>query len=254
MNVSQVLKAAVLVLVAALLPGPSGVLAQSATLTGLVVSASDGAPLPGVLVVLESGRATKSDHGGAFHIKDVAPGAHRVALVAPACQITYASVRPQPGQEVTVAFQAIFDPEVLARAKRRAAAGRVIGAAEIERMRARDLSDVLVRTFPWMSRSRPSQPGHEARLRSRSSVSATGPLEPAVIVDGANVGPSSLARIDDISMADVAWIQVARGAAGGWEVGTGGSGGLIRIQTKRGLRMEQPFVEPEWCEIPAWGS
>ncbi|GMV06554.1 MAG: hypothetical protein AMXMBFR53_28300 [Gemmatimonadota bacterium] len=60
-----------------------------------------------------------------------------------------------------------------------------------------------------------------------------------------------LARVA-IRPSGVAWIEVFRGAVGGWEVGAGGSGGLIRIQTKRGRPMEPPSLDPELCDIPGW--
>ena len=151
-----------------------------------------------------------------------------------------------------MAFQMPYDPRVVAAAHRRSAAGRVIAAAEIEKMHARDLTDVLSRAVPGLVSAQRNQPGQEARLRSRGAVSLRGEVEPAIEVDGVLMGEAALARIDDIPPTDVAWIQVLRGASGGWEVGTGGSGGLIRIQTEAG--------QPDGCAdrgagavpIPGW--
>jgi hypothetical protein len=251
-TLSRVLRAAALLGATAQLVHPCPSLAQTVSLRGLVVSAAEGTSIPGVLVVLDSGERVKTDGEGAFSITGVMPGPHRVALVAPGCQITFASVEPIAGQERAVAFQMPYDPRVVAAAHRRSAAGRVIAAAEIEKMHARDLTDVLSRAVPGVVSAMPNQPGQQARLRSRGAVSLRGEVEPAIEVDGVLMGEAALARIDDIPPTDVAWIQVLRGASGGWEVGTGGSGGLIRIQTKRGSPMDAPIVEPERCSIPGW--
>lgn len=251
---SRVLRAAVLpaALVLAMHPWPS--LAQEVTLRGLVVTSGEGTGIPGVLVVLDSGERGKTDDRGAFTIAGVEPGPHRVALVAPACQISFASVAPVAGADRAVAFQIPYDPEAVAAARRLSAAGRVVTAAEIDRMHAHDITEVLSRTFPGLVGSLPTQPGQEGRLRSRGAVSMRSAVEPAVEIDGVLVGAAGTTRINDIPPTDVAWIQVLRGPSGGWEVGTGGAGGLIRIQTRRGQATEAPFDEPERCQIPGWGG
>jgi len=251
-TLSRVLRAAALLGATALLVHPRPSLSQEVTLRGLVVTSAEGTAIPGVLVVLDSGGRGKTDDEGAFSIPGVMPGPHRVALVAPGCQIAFASVEPIVGQERAVAFQMPYDPRVVAAARHRSAEGRVITAAEIEKMHARDLTDVLARAVPGLVSAQRNQPGQEARLRSRGAVSLRGEVEPAIELDGVLAGEAAMARIDDIPPTDVAWIQILRGASGGWEVGTGGSGGLIRIQTKRGSPMDAPIVEPERCQIPGW--
>lgn len=240
------------VVAAVLASAPSGGAAQDVTVSGLVVTSSDAAPLAGVLVRLDTGERTRTRKDGSFRLEGIGPGPHGVALVAAGCQITFAALSPDPGEQVTVAFQMEYDPEVAAAARRASSSGRVIGSAEIERMRAQDVGDVLARLYPGMVGAPPVQPGQEAYLRSRGSVSLSGPVEPAIILDGSLLGPASAGRLRDIPIADVAWIQVARGASGGWDVGTGGSGGLVRIQTRRGPSMPAPFVDPQRCEIPGW--
>jgi hypothetical protein len=238
-----------------LLPAaPSLVCAQAATVRGLVVAATDGAPVGDVLILLDSGQRARANGDGAFVMSGVPEGPHRVALVAPGCQITYALVDPAPGEDRVVAFQIDYDPRVVAKAIGRDAGGRLIGAAEIEKLRPRDLTDLLSRLVPGLVGSMPSQPGQEARLRSRSQISVRAPVSPAVILDGMLMGEAGVARINDIPPSDVAWIEVLRGAAGGWEVGTGGAGGLIRIQTKGGGGVDAAFADPARCQVPAWAG
>lgn len=227
--------------------------AQSATLEGFVLSSSSGRRLPGVLVAVESGPSTKSDADGAYRLEGISPGEHRVALVAPGCQITMANVGLWPGERKSLAFEVAFDPGVARELTlRRRSSGKVVTAAEIEAMRAPTFLDVVARVAPGMVRALPNQPGGAPVAGGRNPVGLSETVPPAVVLDGARLGESGFQILQDINPADVAWLEVLQGASGGWEVGTGGSGGLLRIQTKRGTRMDALVLEPERCEIPGW--
>jgi len=185
-----------------------------------------------------------------YRLEDIPPGLHRVAFVAPGCQITFASVEVWPDETRSVAFEIAYDPAVAELlAGRRRSSGKLVTAQEIEAMHAPTLLDVLSRVAPGMVRSQPNQPGKEVRVRSRSPVGVQEDVAPAVVLDGAVLGPDGFWYLQDINPSDVAWLEVLGGASGGWDVGTGGSGGLIRVQTKRGARLDAPFLEPEQCEI-----
>ncbi|MHB1193548.1 MAG: hypothetical protein ACYC6F_10925 [Longimicrobiales bacterium] len=229
--------------------------AQSATLEGFVLASSSGRRLGGVLVAVESGPRAKSDSDGAYRLEGIEPGERRIALVAPGCQVTMANVGFWPGEEKSLAFEVAFDPRVADQLTlRRRSAGKVVAAAEIEAMRAPTLLDVISRVAPGMLRSPSSQPGMDPLARSRSPVGLQGDVPPAVVLDGVVQGTSGIQMLQDIRPSDVAWLEVLSGAAGGWEVGTGGSGGLLRIHTKRGRQMDALVLEPERCEIPGWKS
>lgn len=235
-------------------PGPGVLRAQSSTLEGFVLASSGGRRLSGVLVAVESGPRTWSGEEGVYRLEGIDPGEHWIVLVAPGCQITYASVDLWPGEVRSLAFEVAYDPQVADQlARRRRSAGKVITAREIEAMHAPTLLDVLSRVAPGMVGGTPRQPGMNPPLvRSRAPVNMQGTVAPAVILDGALLGPSGFQYLPDISPSDVAWLEVLGGASGGWEVGTGGSGGLVRIQTKRGRQMDSQFLGPEQCEIPGW--
>jgi hypothetical protein len=245
---------AVLACAAALAPGePHALFAQTATLEGFVLSSSSGRRLGGVLVAVESGPSTRSDGDGAYRLEGIAPGERRIALVAPGCQITIANVGFWPGERKSLAFEVAFDPRVANQlTERRRTLGKVLTATEIESMRAPTLLDVIARVAPGMVRTMPTQPGAAPVAGNRSPVGMSETVPPAVVVDGAVLGASGFQVLQDIHPSDVAWLEVFSGAAGGWQVGTGGSGGLIRIQTKRGLQMDALFLQPEQCEIPGW--
>ncbi|MCG6989481.1 MAG: TonB-dependent receptor [Gemmatimonadetes bacterium] len=241
--------------VAVLLLLPCGAGAQVAGLGGFVIASTGGARVPGVLVVVDTGERVMTDADGAYALTDLSPGPHRLALVAPGCQITFASLELRPGEHRTLGFEIVFDPAAAEAARhRRSPGGKVMTAPEIEALHVQTLADVLARMAPGFVGAPPSQPGQEARVRGRRSVSARSDVAPALIVDGVRLGTLETEQLSGIHPSDVAWIEVFRGASGGWEVGTGGSGGLVRIQTKRGRRMDMPYVEPERCEIPGWKS
>ena len=250
MSVSR--RAGVLALCAAALAVtvPVGLFAQNGTVEGLVLASSGGARVGGVLVVVEGGKRAKSNGDGEYRLKDVPAGEHRVALVAPGCQITFATVQVAPGETRSMSFEIAYDPATAEKiASKRRTSGKVVTAQEIEAMRAHTMLDVLSRVAPGMVGNQPHQPGEDPVARSRNPVGLQGNVSPAVIIDGAVQGESGFAYLQDINPSDVAWLEVQRGATGGWEVGTGGSGGLVRIQTKRGRQMDTPYLEPEQCEI-----
>ncbi|HSW28747.1 MAG TPA: TonB-dependent receptor [Longimicrobiales bacterium] len=229
--------------------------AQSATLEGFVLSSSSGRRLGGVLVAVESGPRTKSDSDGAYRLEGIEPGERRIALVAPGCQVTMANVGFWPGEEKSLAFEVAFDPGVARQLTlRRRSSGKVVTAEEIEAMRAPTFLDVISRLAPGMVRAFPNQPGGAPVAGGRSPVGLSETVPPAVVLDGARLGASGFQVLQDINPADVAWLEVLQGASGGWEVGTGGSGGLLRIHTKRGRQMDALVLEPERCEIPGWKS
>lgn len=251
MATERLFVSSLLLLTALLLGPPPGARAQHVSVRGQVVSSDLARPLADVLVVLDSGQRSKTDKKGAFRLDKVPPGTHRVLLVAAGCQTADASLEAVEGQDLEVAFPMAFDAEVAAEARRLGAQGKVVSASQLERYRARRLSDALASLFPGLVGADPSQPGGEARIRSRTSVSGSGPVEPAVILDGQLLGSAGFSRVNDIAVADVAWIQVPRGASGGWEAGSKGSGGIIRIQTQRGPRVPAPISDPTRCDLPA---
>ncbi len=252
MSVSRSAGVLALCATALTVPGPQALRAQNATLDGFVLASSNGRRLEGVLVVIENGPRAKTGREGRYRLEDVPPGVHRVAFVAPGCQTTFATVEAWPGETRSMAFEIAYDPAVAEMlARRRRSSGKVVTAQEIEAMRAPTLLDVLTRVAPGMVRTPGNQPGRDPWVRSRSPV-AVQEVAPAVILDGVVLGETGLTYLQDLNPSDVAWMEVLGGASGGWDVGTGGSGGLIRIQTKRGRRLDAPFLEPERCEI-RWG-
>lgn len=75
------------------------------------------------------------------------------------------------------------------------------------------------------------EPGRAASVRLRGSTSIAERREPLVIVDGA---PTTLLTLREMPAADVASIEVPKGAAAAAEYGSRGQAGVIVVKTKRG--------------------
>lgn len=237
--------------VAAGAPTPCG--AQTAALEGIVVGSADGRHISGALIVLDTGERAKSDASGMYGFDDVIPGQRQVALVAPDCQVSFASIELLPGERRRLGFEIAYDEaQAIAQARKRVAEGLLVTAADIEAMHAASLTDVLRRVAPSMVGFPGAQPGSDEKVYGRGWVTAQGPRVPVVVVDGSLMGMPAPQVLGDISPADVAYMEILKGASGGWQYGTGGAGGVIRIQTKRGQLSDAPLLDPELCPLPEW--
>ncbi len=236
----------------AVLLGPVAMKAQaSASLGGVISSSTSGGPVSGALVMLDSGKRAKTDAWGRFLLTDIIPGSYRVAIVTPGCKVSFATVELGPGRQRNIGFLVEFDPAQLTRPVDTDPLARVVTAEEIAAMTVQRLSHVLRRVVPSMVGGRSGRVGsEETRLIGRTRSASGGSNAPVVVVDGVVLGTSSIRDIDDISVEDVALIEILRGASGGWSYGTGGSGGVIKIWTKRGQGLR--LADPESCELPEW--
>ena len=234
-----------------ILLGPVAMKAQApASLGGIVSSSTSGGPVSGALVMLDSGKRVKTDAWGRFLLTDINPGSHRVTIVTPGCKVFFATAELGPDRQRNIGFLVEFDPAEMARPVETDPMALVVTAAEIEAMNFQRLSHVLRRVVPFMVGGRSGRPGGETRLRGRNRSVSGGSNAPVVVLDGVVLGTSSTRDIDDIPAEDVAFLEILRGASGGWSYGTGGSGGVIKIWTKRGKGLR--LADPESCEVPEW--
>lgn len=235
----------------AVLLGPVAMKAQaSASLGGVISSSTSGGPVSGALVMLDSGKRAKTDAWGRFLLTDIIPGSYRVAIVTPGCKVSFATVELGPDRQRRIGFRVEFDPAQPTLLVETDPLARVVTAEEIAAMRMQRLSHVLRRVVPAMVGGRSGRPGSETRLRGRIRSASGGSNAPVVVVDGVVLGTSSVRDIDDIPVGDVAFLEILRGASGGWSYGTGGAGGVIKIWTKRGQGLR--LADPESCEVPDW--
>ena len=73
---------------------------------------------------------------------------------------------------------------------------------------------------------------------------------PVVVFDGVVMG-DAWGALRDLKPEDVYSLEVLRGASRGWVYGTGGSGGVIRVETRAG-ETGYGVAHPDRCDIGAW--
>lgn len=221
-------------------------------LQGRVVDDATDRPLPYALVRLEDGTEARTNGRGELAIRELEPGRYRALIVVPGCRFAETELTVgAPGGGVVEIRAALPPMEVIpgdvpAPDESR---GRVVTDREIVEMGAPRLSEVVRRVAPEMIGAPSGDPGRPAALRGRGAANTTGVRVPVLVVDGIVVHATNTYALDEIAVADVAWVEILPGAVAGWEYGTGGAGGVIRVQTKRGYRPSQD-LDPEACMLP----
>jgi hypothetical protein len=202
--------------------------------------------------MLRSGERYKTDLEGRFQFPGLRPGLQEVMIVTPGCQVSFTEVTLEPWQTRRIGFTVNWSLDVqAAEARRRSSEGELVTAEDIDVMQVRYLSDVIRRMAPEMVGG--GTTGADASsLRGRGFSSAQGAGTPILVIDGVRAAEASTRTIDEIAPDAVAYIEIIKGAAGGWEFGSEGASGVIRITTKSGTETDAPRIPPELCSIPDW--
>lgn len=248
----------VAVVAAVLLSAVSVVAGESAgqdsptgALHGVVVDSVAGEPIAGVLIRLDTGPETVTARDGTFRLPAVEPGPHMVALLSADCRVTWAEVEVEPDAVVDARFRlprAATGEERRAGEERRRSQGEVVTAREIDAMHVRSLAEVIRRVEPSMvGTAGPAGGVAPIRSRSRNSFTDAG-LEPVVVVDGMRAADGSRA-IHSIDPSEVSRLEILPGSAAGWEYGSDGAAGVIRITTGRD-RTDASGSAAEACVVP----
>jgi hypothetical protein len=230
----------------------------TATLEGQVVDSLSGEPMSGVLVRMDSGPETLSDLDGRFRLLGLASGSHVVALLTEDCRVAWSEVDLEAGAATDVVVRLTVPPgseEAREReaAERRRAEGRVVTAEEIAKMNAVSLTDVIRRVEPTMVSSPVGYPGAPSPLSGRSPNSLSAPSgenEPVVVIDGVRVADGSR-TLQTIDPSDVETLELLSSAAGGWEFGSAGASGVIRVTTRKGGE-HRLSGGVEACQVPSF--
>ena len=92
------------------------------------------------------------------------------------------------------------------------------------------------------------QAGSITGITQRAPNSLTGVLEPVVVLDGTRMVDAS-ETINMIRPGEVETLELLPSSSGGWEFGSSGSAGVIRITTRKGA--EDPArSEVGACRVP----
>lgn len=229
----------------------------SAILEGQVLDSVTGRPMEGVLIRIDTGPEVFSDSDGRYRLIGIRPGRHMLALLTEDCRVNWGSVVLTPGAATEASFELAppigMDQEVeREEVERRRSHGKIITREEIRRFNPRRLVDVIRRYAPRMVSGASPQVGAATGLRQRSPSSFTGALEPVVVVDGTRVTNGSEA-IDMIRPGDVETLELLPSSSGGWEFGSSGSAGVIRVTTRKGTRDRRDSRAPA-CRVPDFGG
>lgn len=225
---------------------PSFLLAQSNEVTGTVVSANDGTPIPGVNVLLKGQSAgTSTDFDGNF------------TLNASANDVLVFSFVGFKTQEVTVGNQTTFTIELeedlaeldavtvtsigYGKIQNREITSAVSSVKEekFNKGNVNDPAQLLQGKVPGLSIVKPGadpNAGFNIRLRGLSTFGAN--ASPLIVIDGVLGGNLQLIDPNDIES-----IEVLKDASAAAIYGTRGASGVILVTTKRARTNQKPQID-----------
>ncbi len=148
------------------------------------------------------------------------------------------------------AFGAAAEEAQREREARQRGSGRRLERGEIDALGAKSVIELIRRLAPGMVSGLPTQVGATATLGSGRSRSFVEEDPPVVVIDGVRM-PSSEGILEQMQPSEVELLEVLPGAAAGWEYGSAGAAGVIKISRRRGIAtgaVEQMEAAP--CVVP----
>jgi len=227
---------------------------------GQIVDSVSGDPIAGVLVRMDTGVEAFTNSLGEFRFEGLPQGRRLFALLTADCRITWNEITVVEGIPrnkrfgLPPAFAAAAAEEAKeAEARQRAGGGRRLVAEEIDRMNARSVTELIRSIAPNVLTPQQGDPGNDSALRSARGRSMTGETAPPVlVVDGVRM-PGLEGVLATMEPSEVAVLEVLPGASAGWEYGSSGASGVIKITLRRGIpdgAIDAP--ERAACVVPAF--
>ena len=249
---------------------------QGGTVTGRVVDARGGQPIPAVQVFianLELGGLTQQN--GRYLLQNVPAGTHTVSVSRIGYRTTEVQVTVGGGQTVeqnfTMTEEALALDEIIVTGTpggtRRRAIGNVVTVVDAgaisQRVAVTSVQDLLAGRTPGLLFSRVAGnvgAGSSITIRGASSFDLS--TQPLIYVDGVRVnnatragptlaedrgafsndrGTGSVSVLDDFNPEDIESIEIIKGPAAATLYGTEASAGVIQIITKRGTQGAPQF-------------
>jgi TonB-linked SusC/RagA family outer membrane protein len=239
-------------------------MAQTASVSGRVVDATSGQPVPTARVsVVGTQIATQTSADGRYVLRGLEPGpvtlrVSSIGYVEQRRQVTISAAEPS-----TVNFElrsvAVALSEVVVTAtgeQQRVEMGNAItqmNAAEVvERSAVSNMADLLTARAAGVMVIPGTQTGAGVRVRIRGTSSLSLSNNPIYVVDGArvegttgsssvSVGGTTPARINDLNPEEIESIEIVRGPSASALYGTAAANGVVVIRTKRGI-----VGPPQW--------
>lgn len=257
---TRCLRFAPLLAICAIALSASAAVAQTGTVSGVVVSAGSLTPVPNVQVqVAGTALGTTTDASGQFRIGGLS--GESVTLEVRRIGFRPSRVTASVGANdvrVSLTEQSISLDEVVVTGTPGGQARREIGnavtsinASEVsERGTVNSVAQMLNARAPGVFINPSSgNVGTGSRIRIRGAASLSLSNEPLIYVDGVRInsqaasgpvnqgfGGNSMSRLNDINPDEIESIEVIRGPAAATLFGTEASGGVIQIITKKGVR------------------
>jgi hypothetical protein len=246
--------------VAAQLEVRLGATDAGAIFEGQVVDSVSGDPIPGVMVRMDVGPQTFTDALGQFRFDALPQGRRLFAILTADCRIRWDEITLVTGiprnkrYRLPPAFGAAAAEEVeQSEARRRSGGGRRLVSEDIDRMNVRSVTELIRSIAPGVLTPQQGDPGNDSGLRSARGRSMTGETAPPVlVVDGVRM-PGFEGVLVAIEPSEVAMLEVLPGAAAGWEYGSSGASGVIKITLRRGLPDgADPTLARAACVVPSF--
>ncbi len=211
-------------------------LAQSPTVSGVVLSDEDGEPVVGASVLIKgTSTGAVTDVDGKFTISKVPSGSKTLVVSFVGMETQEVALRPQVRVSLKPDAQTLDEIVTVAYGStRRSSITGAISSVSKEQLEVRPVSSVTSALEGTVSGVQVSnsigQPGNDADIRIRGIGTVNGSSSPLYVIDGVPFG----GNISDLNPSDIESISVLKDAASCALYGNRASNGVILITTKRG--------------------
>jgi hypothetical protein len=228
-------------------------------LSGRVIRSATGEPESAARVFLGRSQETRADAEGRFAFRAVSGGTYKLAAVGRGCFVAVGEVTVEAGSPGFVEFELIaphLAPVPSTPMQWEDQSGltgspwKVITQEDLRTTGASDMLQVLQNAVPQMIGTGGGVSGRGGVRSMRGNNSAMGPNLPVVILDGIRVMGQPDIVLGNLDPTSVARVEIFRGPAGAWVHGSGSTGGVVRIFSKRFQVMIDPDTPPERCGNP----
>lgn len=201
--------------------------------TGTVISAEDGEPIPGASVLLEGTRTGVVTNADGQFALTVPSDVKRLEVSCQGMIKQLVRVRPVVKVEMAVDEHSLDEVMVIAYGTQKRAAftgsASVVGADEIQKVQTTNFADAIKGKATGVQISTASgQPGTTPTIRIRGYNSLQGGMDPLIVVDGVPYDGS----LNDINPVDIESVTVQKDAASSALYGARGGNGVIMVTTK----------------------
>ena len=227
-------------------------LAQNRVVTGTVIDAETGEPLPGASVKLQgTSTGAVTDNNGNFVLKNVPLSIKKVVVSFMGMETVEASIRNKMTITMTSDSKALEELMVVAYGKQSKSSftgsAAIVGADEIAKVSVTNAIDALKGKAAGVQiNTATGQPGSTPQVRIRGFNSLVSGMEPLYVVDGSPFSGS----LNDINPNDIESMSVLKDAASTALYGARGGNGVILITTKSGKKHKDATINFE----AKWGS